>query len=436
MLHQSIKAQAMVLASANLFVRLTGFGLRIFLSRTMGAECMGIMELVGSVHMLAITPSTAGLPLSISRLTAIRLKNRDTGALVAGQRIVNRLSFFMIPLYLLLIPWIARALGDYRCVPSLICTAPCIWILGRSAVLNGYCYGCNRSFPPAFSEVIEQLLRLAITVSIITFLPGLNIPWMAAVPAFATMAAESAGLVFASKCVKANKSEQPDRQILSNVLHLSFPPTVSRFLNTALRSATAMIIPFKLQATGLTPQEATARLGMLNGMAMPFVMLPGIFTSALSMVSSSAMAARENNLKQLRRLAAKLFVFSALISAICAMFLYIFSDLIAMRIYRQPDLGQLLRILSPSVVLVGISQVLSGMAAGIGLQKQTFWASLAGALINLPLTWLLTGNSHLRLSGTVYALTAGQAVCVIWQSFVMVKALKYRTGDKSCAVPQ
>ena len=56
------------------------------------------------------------------------------------------------------------------------------------------------------------------------------------------------------------------------------------------------------EVSGLVAGEATARLGMLNGMVMPIVLLPCIFTSALSMVSLPRLAKAEKNRPELKRM--------------------------------------------------------------------------------------------------------------------------------------
>jgi len=268
---------------------------------------------------------------------------------------------------------------------------------------------------------------------LISLFPRLSMSWSAAIPAFVTMAAEAFGLMYVFSTVK-HPSTGFDHGTKDQIIRLSIPPTLSRLLNTFLRSMTAVMVPLRLQASGLTAQDAAAKLGMLNGMAMPLVMLPGIFTGALSMIAAPVVAANEKNIKKLRGVTAKLLVISFFISGGCAIGLYIFSDPIAILLFRQPDVAGILKHMTPCVVLMGVSQVLSGMTAGMGLQKQCLFGTLLGTLINLLLTWHLTIIPHLRQIGAVQAMTAGYAVAFIWQAAVMLRALIIPADDKSCAV--
>ena len=81
---QSAAKQTLKITAINGVVRALGMLLRILLSRLLGAEIMGIAELSQSVHMLAITPLTSGLPLAVSRMTAKAKPEDRTKPLLAG----------------------------------------------------------------------------------------------------------------------------------------------------------------------------------------------------------------------------------------------------------------------------------------------------------------------------------------------------------------
>lgn len=184
-----------------------------------------------------------------------------------------------MPLMLLFSPQLARLTGDVRVLPSLWCSAPCILILGYSAVYNGYLYGVERSLLPAWSELVEQLLRLTICVGLLLALPHLAAPWAAAVPVFSTMAAEVLGLAFVLAVLRLPLSPmETARSWRKPVLRLALPTTGTRLVQMLLRAVEAVWIPLRLQASGLAAREATARLGMLSGMVTPVLMLPCVFT--------------------------------------------------------------------------------------------------------------------------------------------------------------
>ncbi len=420
MAKQSIRKQAMLLTFTNTLVRALGFAMRVWFSRVLGAEIMGIMELSSSVHMLAITPATAGIPLAVSRLTAKAPPDRKEEALHAAKLLVRRISLILIPSFLLLSPLFARLLGDERTFPSLIMSAPCILILGYSAAYNGYCYGMENAWPPALSELTEQVLRFSVAFLLLKSLPNLSPAWMAAVPGFSTTVAEAVGLALVLWLLHLPRAKTPPSESTKKRLfRLTLPPTVTRLCNTALRSLNAILIPMRLRFSGLTAVEATARFGMLTGMVMPLLMLPSVFTGALAMLSTPAMAARENNLPALRSISFRLLIVSGLTGIVCTAGLYLLAPILAVKMYRLPELAPLIRYLCPTVFMLSLHQVLGGMIAGLGRQKQALYGTLFGAGITLVSSWFLTASPALRLYGAALSFMLGQACTVIWNCVVL-----------------
>ena len=431
MAKQTIKEQAVLLTAANTLVRAMGFVMRVIFSRLLGSEIMGIMELGSSVHMLAIAPATAGLPLAVSRLTAKAPADRKEEALFAGKRLVRLLSLVWIPIYLLLTPIIARLLGDDRTFPSLLMSAPCIFVLGYSAVYNGYCYGMNNAWPPAISELTEQTLRFLIAVLLIRALPNLSPAWSASVPAFATAVSEAAGVILVLYMLRLPKPlANPAVQVQKQVVRLALPPTATRLVSTALRSLNAMLIPFRLRSSGLSMIEATSRFGMLTGMVMPVVMLPSVFTGSLAMLATPALAARENNHKALKAVIIQLLAAAFVVGVACGMIMYVAAPWIAISMYRLPELVPLIRYLCPSVLLMSLQQVLSGMIAGLGRQKQALYGTIVGAFITLAVSWFLTGLPEMRLYGAALAMMGGQVVGLVWSIVLLIWILVKKTPLK------
>lgn len=411
----SAKKQTLLLTCVNTVVRAIGLAMRVFFSRLLGAEIMGIVELASGVHMIAITPLTSGLPLAVSRMTAKAGAEKRTLPLSAALYLARMASFVLIPALLLLSPFIAGVMHDARVLPSLWMSAPCILILGYSAAYNGYCYGTDQSWLPAMSELIEQATRFAVAVGLILWLRRLTAAWSAAIPVFATMVAEILGLVFVLGVLRLPlaKREKYD-SFIRPVFRLSAPTTLSRLIATGLRSLTAMLLPVRLQFSGLSSVEATARLGMLNGMVLPIVMLPCIFTSALSMVMLPRFARVEKQPAELRGLLRSCLGSTFCVGAACAGLIYLCAPFLAVRIYRLAELTALFRLSSLLAIPMSLSHVTAGVVAGFGRQKQAMYGALASSCVSLLLTWLLTGLPTLRLSGAIIALGAGQVVTLAW----------------------
>lgn len=423
------KKQTLQLTVINGVVRALGLLMRVLLSRIAGAEVMGVMELAQSVHMIAIAPVTSGLPAAITRLTAKASKQEKPLPLQAGLWLTRRISVILIPLLWLLSPIIAQWTGDARVLPSLWFTAPCVLVLGYSACINGYCYGLNRSNVPAVSELIEQIIRVCLTLTLIRVFRFLTVGWMAALPAASTLIAEIVGLLYAFRSIHLRQSDQIKcTGFIRPVLELSYPSTINRLMQTLLRSLTSIAIPIRLQQSGLTAAEATSRLGMLNGMVMPILMLPCIFTSALSMVALPKMTKAENQPSAFKRLILRCLMVSTLFSVFCAFAVYGAAPVLAAKLYRLPELSVLFRTCCGLTILTAMGHVLSTALSALGQQKNLLWISSLTSAVSLMLTWLWAGDPAMRINGVILSQFLSSLLAILLSCICLIRR---RADDKS-----
>ena len=67
----------LLLTGAGFITKIIGFIYRIFLSQTIGAEGMGIYQLIFPIHTLCFALSVGGIQTAISRFTAARASLKD-----------------------------------------------------------------------------------------------------------------------------------------------------------------------------------------------------------------------------------------------------------------------------------------------------------------------------------------------------------------------
>lgn len=423
------KRQTLFLTVVNGIVRAMGLSLKVIMARMLGAEIMGVIEIAQSAHMVAIAPLTSGLPAAVSRLTAKAEKHSKHHPLNAGLYLVRKISFFIIPLFWMLSPLIARLMGDLRVLPSLYISSLCVLILGYSAVYNGYSYGIEKSELPALSELIEQVVRFLLTIFLMCSCIRLAMPWLAAMPLAATLVAEVIGLIFMLvKHKKIPTSRVPPSPAWTKaVFRLSAPATLMRMIQTILRSFTSVVIPIRLQASGLSSAEATSLLGMLNGMVMPFLMLPGILTNALSVITLPKIAKAEENPSEIRRILILCLLLTLPLSVICAVMIYLGAPLLANRMYRHAELTTLFRWSASQLVLFPISHLLLNTLSALGKQKLTLAVSLLSALFSLAITWFLAGEPNLRILGVILSQYASQFFTI---GLSLVALIRWRADQR------
>ena len=419
----SLKKQALTLTLANAYTRALGFALHLISARLMGAQALGVMELSSSAIMLAITPVTAGVPTAMSRLTA-RPGADEKAVLKAGLSLVTRLSLMLMPLVLLLSPGMAWLLGDWRTLPSILTSVPVIWLLGLCAVYSGWFCGKQDMRTPALNECAEQTVRCLLCAALLIGLQGSAVAVTAALPGIAEIAAGLCVWQLFRRSAPRLPRMKADPALRTQVMRLCAPTTASRLFQTALRALNAVVLPVCLRRSGLTQAAATSQFGMLGGMAMPLLMLPGVVTGAICTVAAPAVARQEKDPRALRRTMRRLLLSGAGVGLGAALLLYCGAGFISTRLYTEPALAPLLRLMSPCALLLALLQVQFGLIAGLGLQRKALTATIAGSLVTLLLTAALCPIPRIRLYGAAIATMASALMRVIWNQLLLHRTLR------------
>ncbi len=406
-----------LLSASHFVVRVIGFALRIWLSRELGAQAIGLVELAQSAQMLLITPVVSGLPAAVSRMCAQSDAGRQARVLRCGMALALLTGVPLAALAFALRVPLSLWLGDVRTLPALLIYLPCIPVLGISCALNGYFYGSGKPVPPALCEILEQVVRCLLCVRLLPLLRGWPMTLRACVPAAAALAGETASLMlmllFAARAVLFARGSGSRRAIWREMLALSLPLTGMKLVSSLMRTVQSMLVPARLQAAGLRASEALARLGMMNGMMMPVLMLPSFITCSLCTVASPELARRQAQAKPQRRLVMRLLGGTVAVSLLAMAAVWLLAPVIAETLYRQAELLVLLRRSCPLVPLMALSQVVSGLMNGLGLQSASLRISLLTNLLGVLLLYALAAQPALQLWGAILAMAISQAAALL-----------------------
>ena len=418
----SLKKQALALTAANAYTRALGLGLRLVIARLMGAEALGVMELSGSAAMLAITPVTAGVPTAMSRMAA-RPDADAAMVLRAGVRLALRLSLVLLPVLLVLSPLLAWLLGDMRTLMPILTSLPQVVLLGQCAAHSGWFFGRGDALTPSICECAEQTVRCLLVCVLLMLLGGHNAGLTASLPGLAESAAGVVVLLLFRRRAPLRHSAV-DPSLTREIIHLAAPITLSRLCQTALRSLNAVVLPACLRRSGLGASAAVSQYGLLTGMVGPLLMLPGIVTGALGTVAIPAIARQERQPRQLVHTARRLMLCAAGVGAAASSLCFLGAGFIGHRLYQEPAMIPLLRLMSPAALLSSMSQIQYAFISGLGLQRRALTASVASTAATLVITALLSPHPQIRIFGAAIANLISAGLRLVWQQIILHRAIR------------
>ena len=134
---RSMVGKTLFLSCSHFVVRVIGFAMRIWLSRELGPQAMGLVELAQSAQMLLVTPVVSGLPAAVTRMCAKAEPARQRRIVGCGMALALLTGLPLMHAAFWLREPLALWLGDLRTMPALLVYLPGIPILGVSCVLNG-----------------------------------------------------------------------------------------------------------------------------------------------------------------------------------------------------------------------------------------------------------------------------------------------------------
>lgn len=409
----SLISSAAILSFVNIILRLSGFGLRVWLANRLGAQGMALYQLVFPVFSLMMTVATGGLPTALSRIAAA-----DEGGSHAALRSTLRLSLTLsVPLLIaagVCAPLICTyVLGQSSTLLPFLIMLPCVACASACSIYSGYFYGRGNVLPGAVSQLTEQAVRIGACILLFSLFPSAE-PSCAAALAMGGMLL---GDVSSLLCVRAFYRKPESIGFMrgpSRLLTDSAPVTLLRLFGSAVSSFTSVILPGRLIASGLSNEAALEGFAVMTGMAQPLVFMGCMVTGALGTAlipSLSADMARGNSHTAKRKISLSLLLCGGF-SLLCAFGLYALAPQLSILLYSRTDVGGYLRMLAPLVVLASMGNLTSSVLHGLGAQKYTLRNHLIGAIPSV-IGVLLCAVPNIRLAGYAVGHCIGDAVCLV-----------------------
>ncbi|MBE6021970.1 MAG: polysaccharide biosynthesis protein [Cellulosilyticum sp.] len=391
---KSLIAGTLILTIASFITRLLGFGFRIYQSQVMGAEGMGLYQLLFPIYMLLWATSSAGIALAIAKMIAAEVSKGEEGNAVhilkVSLLISLPLSFILSILLFLFAPFIARYyIHEPVTELSLRILAFCVPFMSTACCLRGYFQGHQEMSITALAQIVEQVARMTAIYLLAHILIPMGTKYVCALGVIGMCTGEVFSFIMSFIAYQLKKRKVTlgpvtlkHSQTFNQLLALSIPITANRFLTSGLSSFENILIPINLEKFGLTSHEALALYGKFSGMALPLLLFPSMVTSSLATALVPAISEAVAMKKQavLQNTIGRAIQFSALIGIGATSLFLSFSEDIAMACYHIKDVGYLLKWLAVICPFIYLQNILTGTMNGLGMQKRTFQTNIIGSL--------------------------------------------------------
>lgn len=431
-LHKYVKnpliTGTILLTAAGLLSRVIGFFYKIFLSRTIGAESLGLYQLSFPVLSLFLALTSSGIQTALSRFVAE--EKNSPGRAMRFFYTALLLSCSLSVLGGLILhqnaDWIALAfLGDERCSDLLAVMSYVFLPAAVHACINGYYFGLKKASIPSVSQLAEQAARVGGVYLIyrIQTERGESITALHAV--YGVLIGELFGLIYSvtAMWLQRNMSEAKKttdtsplltrRRALSLLCSMAVPLIFNRVLISLCTSVENMLIPKRLCMSGLSLSDSLSIYGVLSGMALSIIFFPNVLTGSLSVLLLPAVSeAKAGGREQSIISATKKAIRYGLLFGFGFTFLFLLGgDFLGRIIFDSPLAGQFIQRLSWLCPFMYVSGMLGSILHGLGCPKTVLLINLLSCLIRIFFVWFLV--PEYGIDAYLWSMLLSQVFCAV-----------------------
>lgn len=293
----------LMLTAAGFISKITGFFYRIYLSRILGSEGMGIYHLIFPVFGVCFSLCCGGMQTALSKFvaseTASGKKKNSQMYFNCALLISTALAFGCSAVLFYFSNEIAvNIIHEERCAELLRILSLCIPLSSVHACIHGYYYGIHKASVPAFSQLVEQFIRVASVMLMAAVMASENGSITVAHSVYGLAAGELAATLFSLTAFAIDKAKDSARHpgrtsdiikasytdVFKNLINLFLPLTGTRLIISILQSCESIMVPVMLISSGLLRSDALSVYGVLTGMSLPFILFPTAITNSMAVM--------------------------------------------------------------------------------------------------------------------------------------------------------
>ncbi len=386
-----------ILIIGGFITKVLGMVIKIINTRLIGLEGISLYMLIFPTFSLFMSLSQFSLPTSVSKLVS-EDKYNNKNIVFSAVPIILIFDIILIAIILISAQFISiNLLKDSRCYLPILCISMVLPFEALSNMLRGYFFGKQKMFPHVVSHVIEQLVRLLLSIIFIPTLLNVDLVYAVSFLILVNMISEFTSIVilllFMPKGVKITKNDiKPNRSNIRNILEISIPNTNTRLIGNIGYFLEPILLTAGLLSGGYSITYITQEYGIIAGYSMPLLLLPGFFTGAISnsLLPVISKANSNKNYSYIKRKLKQAIGISLAIGIPVTIILFIFPETFLKLIYGTTHGGTYLKALAIPFLFYYIELPLAATLQAMDRSKDVMIDNIIGITLKTILLYLLS----------------------------------------------
>jgi len=285
-------------------------------------------------------------------------------------------------------------------------------------------------FPCSLSNIIEQLVRLGLTYTIVKKLMNYSLTHAITGVVLINILSEGASIIvlllFLPKRKKITLSDfHTDKIILKDLLNISLPTTGSRLIGSLCYFLEPIILTYSLAKAGYSSEFITLEYGIINGYVYPLLLLPSFFTMAISnaLLPVVSNTYSHKNYTYTKYKIKQAITLSLMIGVPCTLLFMCIPEYFLKLIYNTTEGLEYIKIIAPIFLVFYIQGPLTTSMQAMGKAKEAMFGTLIGSILRTILLFILS-LCHIGMWGFLIASITNILFITIHHFYYVFKELK------------
>lgn len=437
---------AALLGAAGILVKFLGMFFRIPLGNFIEDDGMSYYQTAYPIYNWLLVISTAGIPTAIAKLVSEKRAKDDhygvSQILKVSFTLLSTIGLISMITLVICAPFIVGKANNEPALYSMYAIAPALFFVSVMSVFRGYFQGLQRLKSYAISQVIEQMFRVVVGLSMALYLLKQSKALAAAGATFGASVGAFVGTMFMLIYYWSYKKELPEpipnpdfelesnRAVIKKLLKIAIPVTIGASVLPVMNIIDLGLVINRLISIGFPVDEARKMYGQLTGYAATVVNLPMIVTAAvqISIVPAIAHLVAKGDEAEIDKTIKSGIRMGLIIGLPCTIGIVTLGKQIMMLLYPLKveialNAGEILGLLGWGIVGLGMFQVLTGVLQGLGRPGIPARNLFFAAICKVVLSYVLIGIPVLNIKGA--AISTATAYCfAALLNYISIKKLK------------
>lgn len=426
-----------ILTLTSFIIRTVGMSFNVYVSNKVGSECTGLFQLILSVYLFAITLATSGISIAATRLVSEELaKSKPKGAKIIIRKCIIYSLILGIASGIIILLF-----SDFitnTCLHGRITKKPLYFIaiglpfISMSAAINGYFSAVRKVFKTASSQILEQFIKIIVTYFLLSlFLPkGLEYACLSLIIGDVISEVISFTYIFLlyinDKRKLSNDGDITNNTYTKDILGISLPIALTSYIRSGISTLKQLIIPIRLEKSGISSSKALSDFGIVTGMALPLITFPSVIIISISnlLIPEYSAYYAKNNLKQIQNISSKLLKITFIFSICVFGIFFTFPNELSSLLYEEKEVVYYIKLLSPLIFFMYIDTIVDGMLKGLNKQVAVMKCNILDLFLSTTLLYILLPK--LGILGYIVVLYISELLNTSISIIQLIKASKVK----------